>query len=139
VKRRLIIGLAVGAAVFTTVFAMAATLGVTSSDLAAGDQTVAACDSNGVTTAYTTEFDTTTNRYEVTEVIVSGIALDADTPSPSGDGCDGQELSVTLRDTTNAIVGQGSVTNIDAASETVSVSPDPTAEGAAEVHVLIAE
>ena len=61
---KLLAALTVGGAVF----AMAATLSVGGSDLGAGNATVAACDPDGVTTSFTTAWDATDERYEVTAV-----------------------------------------------------------------------
>jgi hypothetical protein len=84
--RRPVAALIGGLMVFSLVYAVAASLNVTSTDLAAGTDTVAACDANGVTTSYAVAYDATSGRYEVTTVTVGGIA----------DACSGQDFSVTL-------------------------------------------
>ena len=84
--RRPIAALIGGLMVFALVYAVAASLSVTSTDLAAGNATVAACDANGVTTSYAVAYDAASARYEVSTVTVGGIA----------DACLGQDFSVTL-------------------------------------------
>jgi hypothetical protein len=86
-RRRVLIAFIVGIMVFATVFAVAASLSVTSSSLGAGTGTVASCDTNGVVTSFTTTYDAAAVGYEVTTVHVTGIA----TP-----GCDGLTMKVTL-------------------------------------------
>ena len=65
--------------VFSAVYGMAAGLGgITSSSLGADDVAVASCDSDGVSSGYTTAWDATDERYEVTAVTVSGVSNTCD-------------------------------------------------------------
>lgn len=129
-KKRLVIGALVLGTVFTTVFGFAATLGVTGTDLGAGNAAVASCDTDGVTTSYGNDWDTTDKRYEVTSVTINGIA----------DACDGKTLKVALTDSTNVRLGDGSVTVPTGAGTTATVSTlsaNPAASAVLNVHVVI--
>ncbi|MGH3452592.1 MAG: hypothetical protein ACRDQW_18200 [Haloechinothrix sp.] len=126
-------GIAVLAAllVFGGVLAMAASLGgITSSKVGADNVAVAACDTDGVTTSYSTAWDATDKRYEISSVTVGGVS----------DTCDGQTLSVSLTNSTDAQIGSGSVAipTSAATSFDVSLSTAASAEDATGVHVLIA-
>jgi len=100
-RRRALIAFIVGVMVFAIVFAVAASLSVTSSSLGAGTGTVASCDTNGVATSYDTTYDATAVGYEVTTVHVTGIA----TP-----GCDGLTMKVTLVGAGDAALAEQTVT-----------------------------
>lgn len=126
-------GIAVLAAllVFGGVLAMAASLGgITSSKVGADNAAVTACDTDGVSTSYTSAWDASDERYEISSVTVSGVA----------DACDGQTLAVSLTDSTGAQIGSGStaIPSSAATSFTVSLSTAASAEESEGVHVLIA-
>lgn len=126
-------GIAVLAAllVFGGVLAMAASLGgITSSKVGADNVAVTACDTDGVSTSYSTAWDATDKRYEISSVTVSGVS----------DTCDGQTLSVSLTNSTDAQIGSGSVAipTSAATSFDVSLSAAASAKDSAGVHVLIA-
>ncbi len=90
-----------GMTVFGAVFASAATLGgLTPDNLGAHDGSVAACDTTGVTTSYTSAWDATDQRYEVATVTVKGVA----------DACDGQSLKVTVPGSDGASIADGTLT-----------------------------
>jgi hypothetical protein len=130
-KRRFVISVLAGLVVFAAVFAMAASLGgITSGTVGADTTTVAACDSNGVTAAYTVAWDATDERYEISTVTVGGVA----------DTCDGLVLSVTLADSGGAQIGSGTLTlpTSGATSFGVSMSPQPSASATTGIHVAIA-
>jgi hypothetical protein len=132
VSRRTIAGIVAGLTVFGAVFASAASLGgITSGNVGADNAAVTSCDTDGVTTAYTTAWDGTDDRYEVTSVTVSGIA----------NACDGKTLSVSLTDVSSNQIGSGTVTvPTDALAFTASVtlSPAASAELTTGVHAAIA-
>jgi hypothetical protein len=125
--RRAIAAIAAGV-LAAGIAASAATLGgIVDSDLGADTTVIASCDTDGVTLNYTTAYDATDARYEVTAANVGDIA----TPS-----CDGQTLSVTLSDTTGAELGSGSVT-VSGATATVTM-PGVDAEAVTGAAILIA-
>ena len=129
-KKRTIIAAIVALVVFSTVYAMAASLGgVTSSAVGADNVAVTSCDSDGVSSAYTTAWDATDKRYEVTAVTVSGVS----------DACDGQTLSVSLTDAAGVQLGTGSVSipSSVATSFAVTLSTAASAKLTEGIHVLI--
>jgi hypothetical protein len=132
VSRRKIAGIAAGLTVFGAVFASAASLGgITSGQVGADNAAVSSCDIDGITTAYTTAWDGTDDRYEVTTVSVTGI----------NNNCDGRTLSVSLTDASNNQIGVGSVTvPTDAlgTSATVNLSTAASAKDTVGVHASIA-
>jgi hypothetical protein len=81
------------------VSASAASFGGFDSDTL-GSQTdvVASCDTDGVGITYTYAYDATSQWYEVTEVVVTGVDTD----------CDGLDASVTLADGTTVLTTQAS-------------------------------
>lgn len=131
-RRRTIAGLLAGLTIFGVVFAMAASLGaITSDTVGASDAAVASCDTDGVSTDYTSSWDATNEQYEVTSVAVTGIANE----------CDGDTLSVSLTNSGGAQIGSGSVTiptNALGTSATVSLSAGASAEATVGIHVAIA-
>jgi hypothetical protein len=93
-RRRILAAVAAGAA-FTGVLASAASLGgITAQSLGADVTTVASCDPNGVTLAYTTAYSG--GVYKVTGVTVAGIAA----------GCNTFGIKVTLGDASNTSLGE---------------------------------
>ena len=98
-KRWLVVGV-VGAVAFATVWAAAAALTVNSSTLGAGTTTIASCDTNGVDVSYTVAWDSTNKRYAVSTASVTNIM----------DACRGKTLSVTVQDSSNVSLGNGSNT-----------------------------
>ena len=129
--------LVAGVTVFSIVVGMAASLGgITSGNLGADDAVVAACDTNGVATSYTTAYSATgTAGYKVGNLTVSGIA----------DACDGERMSVTLTGTSNASLGEQTTTvDVDSGagntSDTVSFTGSSVlAASVTGVHVVIGD
>ncbi|MGI9113142.1 MAG: hypothetical protein ACR2GT_13270 [Gaiellaceae bacterium] len=130
-NKRTLIATLIALASFTGIYAMASTLGgVTSAKVGADNVAVASCDTDGVTSAYTTAWDTTDKRYEVTAVTVSGVA----------DTCDGQTLSVSLTDSAGVQIGAGStaIPTSVATSFAVTLTTASSAKLTENIHVLIA-
>jgi hypothetical protein len=118
--RRILPALTAATVVASVVGASAASLGgLTSARLGAGDATVAACDSDGMTISYTVS-----GANLVTGATVGGIADPA---------CEGGVLTVVLTGSTGSLVATSAATTIptDAgttdSSLTVGVSPQPSA------------
>jgi len=132
-RKRLIIGLIVGVAVFATAFGMAASLGgLTSDSLGADDQTVGTCDSNGVSTSYTTDYSSAAPAgFKVVAVTVAGIA----------NTCDGKTIEVALTGSGGTLIEEQSATvpsDAGATSVTLTFSDaDSLAEAVTGVHVMI--
>jgi hypothetical protein len=85
-RKRTLAAVVAAVTVFTMVYAVAASLGVTSGGLGAGSDTVASCDT-AVSTSYDTAYSAALPGYKVTTVHVTGIATTA---------CDGKSIRVTL-------------------------------------------
>ena len=123
-KKKLMIGLIAGTAVFAAVFGAAATLGgITTEDLGADSNTVASCDTGGVDTSYTVVYSGT--EYEVTEVTVSNIAA----------ACDGQDITVRsgASEASTTITGAATSVTLDSGDGWTPLS----AESVTDIHVLI--
>ena len=126
--RRRHVAVAVALATAMVVPAFAASLGLSSGRLGAGDAVVSACDTNGFTVSYTTSGG------NVASVGVSGIA---------DPGCEGGRLSVTLANASGTAVGSGGpqtvATDGDTTdnSMTIALSPTPAASVVARVHVVV--
>lgn len=126
--RRRHVAVAVALATAMVVPAFAASLGLSSGRLGAGDAAVSACDSNGFTVSYTTSGG------NVTSVGVGGIA---------DPGCEGGALSLTLAGASGTAVGSGGpqtvATDGDTTdnSMTVALSPAPAASTVTGVHVAV--
>lgn len=134
-KKRLIIGIFVGLAVFAAAFGMANTLGgLTADTLGADDQIVGACDSNGVTTSYDTNYLAAAPAgFKVVEVTVEGIA----------NTCDGKVIEVALTGAAGALLEeQTSAVPVDGAATSVDLTfsdVDSLAEMVTGVHVMITD
>lgn len=129
-RRRIIIGLAAAAAVFSVTFAFAASLGgLSTNSLGAADGVVSSCDTDGVSASYSLSYDATDARFEVGTVSVSGI----------DDACDGMTLHVTVADASgNALVSASTtIATSTSTSEAVSLASAVAAVSVANVHVAI--
>ena len=129
-NKRTLAAAVVAVAGFGSVYAMASSLGgVTTAKVGADNVAIAACDTDGVTTAYTTAWDGTDKVYEITAVTVAGV----------DDACDGQTLSVSLTNSAGAQIGSGTLTipTSVAVSHAVTLSTAPSAKSTENVHVLI--
>ena len=116
--------------VFGAVFAMAASLGgISSAKLGADDAVVASCDTDGVSTTYTSGWDSTDGRYETSSVTVAGVA----------DTCDGQTMKVTLINSSNDSLGEGtlSIPTSAATSHSVTMSTAASSEAVTGIHITI--
>lgn len=100
-NRRLVASVLLAGFVFSSVFAAAASLDLSSADLAAGVTSVESCDQDGVTTSYAVEYSATLPGYVVSAVNLSGIS----TP-----GCDGRTVKVTLLGAADVALAEQAVT-----------------------------
>lgn len=133
-SRRTVLALLGGLLAFALIAGAAASLGgITSGDLGADAALVASCDTDGVTTSYTSTYSAAaTAGYKVGNVTVGGIS----------DACDGQSMTVTLTGAaaaelgavTQAVPVAVAFTNVlDFSSEAV-LSEDVTG-----IHVVISD
>lgn len=132
-KKRLLIALLAGGAVFATVFGVAASLNVTSDSLGAGDDQVASCDTDGVTATYITKY-----------VPGPGFVVDAVKLTGVDNACDGQSVTVVLTGTINQQPNQALAsepvqipTDSNSTDVTVDFDPEPAASAVEDVHVVI--
>ena len=96
-KKRFLIALAVGSVVFAGAYAMAASLSVSSVRLGAGNAVVPSCDTDGVATTYTVQYNTTAPAgYKVNTAEISGIAP----------ACNGGSMQVTLSGASDASLAE---------------------------------
>ena len=100
-RKRALIAAIAALALFSTVFAVAASLNVSSASLGAGNATVASCDTDGVATSYDTAFNVSPVGYKVTTVHVTGIATTA---------CDGKSMRVSLVGAGDALLAEQTMT-----------------------------
>ena len=129
-KKRIVLALIVGTAVFGGAYASATTLGgITDNSLGANTKAVAACDTDGITSTYTTTYSTANKRYEVATVAIGGIAS----------GCAGKTLKVTLTTGAGATVLWESTgtTLTAAASQSVAVTAGTSAETVDNISVAV--
>ena len=126
-KKRSLLAVLLGVVVFGLTVAAAASLGgITTDNLGADEAVVASCDTDGVTVTYTSSYDATDARYEVTAANVSGIAA----------ACSGETMRVTLADAANASLGEATVA-IGGTSATATFGTPLAAESVELVAIVI--
>ncbi len=124
--KRLLLATFVGGLVYSIAFASAASIGtVSDAGVGAGKAVVAACDSDGVNSAYTTAY-TTNVGYTVTTVNVTGIAT----------GCNGKAIQVTVAQTDGTVPASGAGT-VSSGAASIAVSPAVPAANVAQIFVEI--
>lgn len=130
-SRRTLLAVLGGVLAFALVVGAAASLGgLTSTSLGANDSVVASCDTDGVTSSYSTVYNTTTSAgFKVNDVTVGGVAS----------ACADTSMTVTLSGAADASLG--SVTQAMPATGTTNVlnfvSANVKAEDVTGVHVVI--
>jgi hypothetical protein len=132
--RRVAVSLLVAAMVFGAVYGLAASLGVNSKSLGAGNSSVAACQNATLTASYAVSYDSSLPGYKVGVVTVNGL----DTTSPTN--CASKSFRITLTNSSNTSLGE--VTGTTPASGT-SFTADFSSSGALAsnvtgVHLTIA-
>lgn len=95
-RKRLLVGLAVGATVFGGVYGLAASLNLTSDTLGAANTVVAACQTGTMNASYTPTYSAALPGYVVTTVTVNGL----------GASCYGKTFKVTLSGPGNASLAE---------------------------------
>jgi len=128
--RRAVVALLVSGVVFGAIYGLAASLGVSSSSLGAGNSSVAACQGATLTSSYATAYDSTIPGYKVGVVTVSGLAST----------CYSKSFRIALVNTSNTSLGE--VTGTAPSSGTTFTadftSSNVSAASVTGVHVLIA-
>ena len=111
-KNKVVTAVVGGLLTMGVVGASAASLGgLTGSGLGADDQIVAACDSDGISTAYTTAYSAAAQTYQVTAVNFTLV-------NPA---CTGKAASLTLRNGTTAL-GTTTVASITVATAAFTIT-----------------
>lgn len=128
-RKRILIALAVGTAVFTGAYAMAASLSVSSTRLGAGGVVVPSCDTDGVATTYTVQYNATAPAgYKINTAEISGVA----------GACNGGSMQVTLTGASDVSLAEK--TQVISTSGTYSISfasSNIPAANVTGVHVTI--
>ena len=108
--------------------ASATTLGgLTSQGVGADDQVVSACDSDGMTSAYTTAYSAAAQTYQVTAVTFSGVAA----------ACSAKTASLSLRNGTTNLNTTSATITVASSSFTVTLSSAVTASSVTGLSLLI--
>lgn len=93
--KKIVLALVLGGMVFSAAYAAAATLGLTSDGLGAGDSIVETC-ANPVLVEYTTRYNSTTTQYDLDEVVLTGDMT----------GCNGWEYKVAVIGDDDAVISE---------------------------------
>lgn len=128
-RKRLLVAVAVGTAVFAGAYAMAASLSVSSTRLGSGNAVVPSCDTDGVTTTYTVQYNTTgTAGYKIDTADISGVAP----------ACNGGSMKITLTGASDAPLAERTQAVSSATSYSVGFSAAGVSAAAVTgVHVTI--
>ena len=108
---KLVLAAVVASIVFAGVYGFAASLGLTSSGLGAGNAVVAACGS-GITAAYTTAYSATIPGYSVSQVNLASIPA----------GCLSKAYRIQLTGAAGAAVGSEMTGTLPASGTTATIS-----------------
>jgi hypothetical protein len=127
--KRLLLGLLLGLVVFGSTYGMAASLGVGTKTLGAGNSSVAACQGATLTASYATSYDSTIPGYKVGVVTVTGLAST----------CYSMSFRVSLVNSGNTSLGEVTGTTPSSGSSFTAdfTSSNVQAANVAGVHVVI--
>jgi hypothetical protein len=114
-KSKFVLAAIVAVVAFSGVYGFAASLGISSGGLGAGNQIVASCGS-GLTLAYTTTFSSAVPGYAVNGINLTNI--------PSG--CWNKNIAVTFTDSSNNPVGSEVTGTLPGSGTTSSISITPS-------------
>jgi len=122
-KRRTLFAGVLALTIFGAVYGFAATLGVASNNLSAGNTSVASCQTGNVTGTYTTAYDSTIQGYKVSGVTVTGLSA----------ACATKTVSATLTDSSNNAIGTALTGTVPAGGGTLALSAPSVVTSAANV------
>ena len=129
-RKRSVLALLVGAVVFSSAYAFAATLNVTSSSLGAGNAPVSSCAA-AVTAGYTLAYDSTVPGYRVSGVNINNLSA-----------CSGKTITVDLTGAGNSSLTQVTYTvlaaDATAGNKTIPVGGSISAGNVTGVSVALA-
>jgi len=112
---KLVVAVLAAVVVFAGAYGFAATLGSSTADLGAGSNVIASCG-NGITLAYTAEFDADKSGYAVNGIELSNIPA----------GCQSKSLSATFYDSSGTTVGSAVGATLTASGTTQSIAITPS-------------
>jgi hypothetical protein len=98
--RRVVVAVLVAGVVFGAVYGLAASLGVSTKSLGAGNSAVAACQSGTLTASYAVSYDSTIPGYKVGVATVSGL------DTTSANNCASKSFRITLTNAANASLAE---------------------------------
>lgn len=120
--RRIALSIIVVAVILLTVAGSAATLGLASTGIGAGQASVASCgDTSGVTRSYTTSGGV------VTRITLTGFLA----------GCEGGQAEVTITDDSGTAVASGGPAPIASGSVALDLAPAPSPSQVRAAHVAV--
>jgi hypothetical protein len=108
---KLVVALVVSCVVFAGVYGFAASLGLSSSGLGAGNAVVAACGT-GITASYTTAYSATLPGYSVSQVNLASIPA----------GCNSKTYTIQLTGAGGAAVGSPVTGSLPASGATANIN-----------------
>jgi hypothetical protein len=126
--KRIALALLIGAIVFGAVYGLAASLGVSSKALGAGNSSVVACQSTTLTAGYAVLYDSSIPGYKVGVLTVTGL------DTTSGTNCASKAFRITLTGPGASNASLGEVTGTTPASGT-SFTADFTSLGVSAASV----
>lgn len=126
-KRRFLFAAIAATTVFAAVYGFAASLGITSNKLSAGNVAVSSCQATAPNTTYTVSYDSSIGDYKVATVVITG--LDAN--------CGSKPINVTLQGASNASLGEITST-VPAAGGSLTLTPSGTIDAKDVVGVSAA-
>jgi len=131
--KRFAVALIVAGVVFSGIYGLAASLGVSSQSLGAGNSVVAACQATTLTATYNTAYDSAVPGYKVSTVTVNGL------DTTSGTNCASKAYKVTLIGTSNTSLGEATGNTPASGTSFTSATFSPTVSAASVlgVHVVI--
>ncbi len=126
-RKRALFAIVAGVSAFGIVGASAASLGgITGTSLGADVGVVASCDTDGVSVSYVNGYNPTTGTYQTTAVNVSSINA----------ACNGMAIDLTLKDATDASLGNGAST-VAAGAATITLSTAADSSAVTGIAVII--
>ena len=128
-KRKTLFAAVLALTIFGAVYGFAATLSVGSSDLSAGNASVASCQVTGTPTGtYTTSYDTASAAYKVATIVVTGL---------DNTNCNGKSVSVTLTSASGG-TNLATMTGTVPPSGNLTLTPGSTVSAASVTGVSVA-
>ena len=123
---KLVLAAVVASIVFAGVYGFAASLGLSSSGLGAGNAVVAACGS-GITASYTTAYSATLPGYSVSQVNLAGLPA----------GCLSKSYRIQLTGSAGAAVGSEVTGTLPASGATANIATSGNVDASAVTGISV--